>query len=187
MPENVLWVAETVTLFFLPFAHEDFAIIIGGYAIVTGALPAPLVFGAIYAGVIVSDIFLYGLGMGARYVPYLDRLVESKHVKQLGKALKYNIFITIIFCRFVPGTVFIALVYFGLTRVSFLRFLASSLLVSAVYVTLLLYLVIWFGEAFQYYFGLLTWPAITFIIVMLGLGRKFMFGDVPVTDPAPQQ
>ena len=185
--DNVFWVGEIAVLFITPFANEDFAIIVGGFAVATGSLPTFLVFGSIYSGIIASDILLYGIGVGARYVPYLNKLVEHKHVKQLGKSIKFNTFITVIFCRFVPGVVFIALIYFGLTRVSFFRFIASSLIVSAVYLTLMLSLVVLFGEAFQYYFGLWTWPAMMLIFVLVGLVRKFMFGNTAEIILPPQK
>ena len=183
----MLWVAEAITLLILPFAHEDIAIIIGGYAIVKGSLPTFLVFGSLYVGIVASDIMLYGIGLGARYVPRLNSIVENKRVKQLGKSLNFNIIITVAFCRVVPGTVFIAFVYFGLTRASFSRFITSSLIVSALYLALMLYLVIWFDDVFEYYFGLLTWPVLTLIFVMSGLGRKFLFRDRGTTNPLPQK
>jgi membrane protein DedA with SNARE-associated domain len=187
LPNNMLWVAEAITLIVLPFAHEDIAIILGGYAIVKGSLPTFLVFGSLYTGIVASDITLYGIGLGARYVPRLNSLVENRHVKELGKTLNFNIITTVVFCRVVPGTVFVAFVYFGLTRTSFGRFIASSLLVSALYLTLMLYLVIWFDNVFEYYFGLLTWPILTLIFVMSGLGRKFLFGDKGETNSPPQK
>ncbi|MEI7804250.1 MAG: hypothetical protein WCI56_02870 [Hyphomicrobiales bacterium] len=177
LPKNYFWVAEAITLIFLPFAHEDLAIIFGGYIIVKGSVPTPLVFGCLYSGIVVSDIALYGIGLGARYVPRLNIFVENKHVKQLGSFLNFNIFTTVVFCRVVPGTVFIAFVYFGLTRAPFGRFVVSSMIVSALYLTLMLYLVIWFDDVFEYYFGLLTWPVLTLIFAMSGLGRKFLFRD----------
>ena len=177
LPKNYFWIAEAITLVFLPFAHEDLAIIFGGYIIGKGSVPTPLVFGCLYSGIVVSDIALYGIGFGARYVPRLNIIVENKHVKQLGSLLNFNIFNTVAFCRVVPGTAFIALVYFGLTRAPFGRFVISSLIVSALYLTLMLYLVIWFNDEFEYYLGLLTWPVLTLIFAMSGLGRKFLFRD----------
>src|SRR5262249_39909047 len=65
------WLAQFFSLLFLPFAHEDLAIILGAYVVVNDIMPVGLVALCIYGGMVASDFALYGIGAGARRLPWL--------------------------------------------------------------------------------------------------------------------
>ena len=71
----------------------------------------------------------------------------------------------------VPGVVFVAFVACGWARVSLARFTVASLLVSALYLPLMLYLVIVFGEALDDHVGLWTWPLLFVALIVAGFVR----------------
>jgi membrane protein DedA with SNARE-associated domain len=54
------WLAQFFSLLFLPFAHEDLAVILGAYIVVNDIMPVGLVALCIYAGMVASDFALYG-------------------------------------------------------------------------------------------------------------------------------
>ena len=138
----------------LPFAHEDLAIIFGGYIIVNKLMPVGLVALSIYGGMVASDFALYGIGAAARHLPWLRRYAVDDRVRRFGETLKRNVFGLVALCRVVPGVVFVAFVACGWTRVSLVRFTAASLIISALYLPLMLYLVIVFGDALDDRLGL---------------------------------
>jgi membrane protein DedA with SNARE-associated domain len=178
------WLAKFLSLLFLPFAHEDLAIVLGGYIVVNQIMPLGMVVAAIYAGMVVSDFALYGIGAGARRLPWLSRLAVDDRVKNFGDALKRNMFGLVALCRVVPGAVFVAVVACGWTRVPFGRFTVASLLVSALYLPLMLYLVIVFGDALDDHVGLWTWPFLLSLVAMAGFMRHRVFAlsdNVPAT------
>jgi membrane protein DedA with SNARE-associated domain len=167
--------ARILSLVFLPFAHEDLAIVLGGYIVVNQIMPLGLVMAAIYAGMVVSDFALYGIGAGARRLPWLSRLAVDDRVENFGDTLKRNLFGLVALCRVVPGAVFIAMVACGWTRVPFGRFTIASLFVSALYLPLMLYLMIVFGDALDDHVGLWTWPFLLCLVVMAGFMRYRVF------------
>src|SRR5262245_2807224 len=59
------WLAQFFSLLFLPFAHEDLAIILGAYVVVNDVMPVGLVALCIYGGMVASDFALYGIGSAA--------------------------------------------------------------------------------------------------------------------------
>jgi membrane protein DedA with SNARE-associated domain len=172
---DVAWLAKFLSLLFLPFAHEDLAIVLGGYIVVNDAMPLGIVVAAIYLGMVVSDFALYGIGAGARRLPRLSRWAVDDSVKNFGDALTRNLFGLVALCRVVPGLVFVAAVACGWTRVPFSRFAAASLLVSALYLPLMLYLVIVFGDALDDHAGLWTWPALLCLVLIAGFMRYRVF------------
>ena len=120
--------SRITSLLVLPFAHEDLAIILGGYIIVNDLMPAGLVAVSIYGGIVASDFALYGIGAAARYVPWLSRYAVDERVRGYSEALKRNVFGMVALCRVVPGVVFVAFVACGWMRVSLIRFTAASLI-----------------------------------------------------------
>jgi membrane protein DedA with SNARE-associated domain len=167
----------------LPFAHEDLAIVLGGYIIVNHLMPASWVVLSIYGGMVASDFALYGIGAAARHLPWLSRFAVDDRVRRFSDTLKRNVFGVVALCRVVPGVVFVAFVACGWARVSLMRFTAASLIVSALYLPLMLYLVIVFGDALDDHLGLWAWPALFIAIAATGFVRKRVFafraGETP--------
>ena len=167
--------AKVTSLLVLPFAHEDLAIILGGYIIVNHLMPAPLVVASIYGGMVASDFALYGLGAAARRLPWLHRYAVDARVRRFGEKLKRNVFGLVLLCRVVPGVVFVAFVACGWMRVSLARFTTASLVVSALYLPLMLYLVIQFGGALDDHLGLMAWPILFGALVATSYVRQRIF------------
>ncbi len=171
---DLSWIVQLASLIVLPFAHEDLAIVAGAYIINNNLMPASLVAIGIYGGIVASDFALYGLGVGARRLPFLRRYADAR-VRRFSETLKRNVFALVAICRFVPGVVFIAFVACGWARVPLSRFTLASLAVSAVYLPLTLLLAIYFGAALDHVAGLWTWPLLLVALVAFGVLRKRVF------------
>jgi membrane protein DedA with SNARE-associated domain len=167
--------AKITSLLILPFAHEDLAIVLGGYIIVNNIMPATVVVASIYGGMVASDFALYGIGAAARYLPWLSRYAVDDRVVRFGETLKRNVFGLVALCRVVPGVVFVAFIACGWARVSLARFTAASLIVSAIYLPLILYLVIVFGETLEDRLGFWAWPMLFAAIAGSAYLRKRVF------------
>jgi membrane protein DedA with SNARE-associated domain len=185
---DLTWIGRVVSLLVLPFAHEDLAIIFGAYFIVNELMPAGLVAVSIYGGMVASDFALYGIGAGARRIPWLNKYAVDDRVRRFATALKRNLFGLFALCRVVPGVVFVAFIACGWSRVPLGRFTVASLLVSAVYLPLMLYLAIVFGDAMDDHVGVWAWPLLLVALTATGFVRRrvFAFRDgVEAADPAP--
>jgi membrane protein DedA with SNARE-associated domain len=172
---DLSWLVQFFSLLVLPFAHEDLAIILGGYIVVNKIMPAGLVALCIYGGMVASDFALYGIGAGARRLPWLTRLAVDDRVRGFGDTLKRNLFGLVALCRVVPGVVFIAFVACGWMRVPLGRFTMASLLVSALYLPLMLCIVVFFGDALDDRAGLWAWPFLLCVLVAIGFLRRQVF------------
>jgi membrane protein DedA with SNARE-associated domain len=182
---DVAGLARIVVLLVLPFAHEDLAIVLGGYIVVNDLMPVGLVAASIYGGIIASDFALYGIGAAARHVPWLSRFAVDERVRRFGDTLKRNVFGLVALCRVVPGVVFVAFVACGWTRVSLARFTAASLVISALYLPLMLYLVIVFGDALDDRLGLWAWPMLFLVVAATSFARKRVFAFAKASEPEP--
>jgi membrane protein DedA with SNARE-associated domain len=169
------WLAQFFSLWVLPFAHEDLAIILGAYIVVNNIMPAGLVMLCIYGGMVASDFALYGIGAGARHVPWLTRLAVDDRVRGFAETLTRNLFGIVALCRVVPGVVFIAFVACGWTRVPLARFAVATLVTSALYLPLMLCIVIFFGDKLDDRAGLWTWPFLLCVLFAIGFVRRRVF------------
>jgi membrane protein DedA with SNARE-associated domain len=172
---DLAWLAKLFSLAVLPFAHEDLAIVMGGYIIVNHVMPIGLVVVCIYFGMVASDFALYGIGAGARRLPWLSRWAVDDRVRNFADALKRNLFGLMALCRVVPGVEFVAFIACGWNRVPLGRFTLASFLVSALYLPLMLYLVIVFGDALDDHVGLWTWPFLMCLLAAAGFMRHRVF------------
>jgi membrane protein DedA with SNARE-associated domain len=185
---DLTWIGRFASLLLLPFAHEDLAIIFGAYFIVNDLMPVGLVAITIYGGMVASDFALYGIGAGARHIPWLNSYAVDERVRGFGLTLKRNLFGLFALCRVVPGVVFVAFVACGWSRVPLGRFTVASLLVSAIYLPLILYLVIIFGDAMDDQVGLWAWPVMLAAMAATGFVRKRVFAfseGAELAEPVP--
>jgi membrane protein DedA with SNARE-associated domain len=172
---DLSWAAKLASLLVLPFAHHDLAILAGAYCIVNHVLPVGLVAVAIYGGIVGSDFTLYGIGAGARHLPWLRKFAINRRAHRFGDLLKRNLFELILLCRLVPGAALIVFVACGWARVSLPRFAAGSLVISALYLPLLLYLLTMFGDALDDHVGLWAWPLLLGALIAVGIARYRVF------------
>jgi len=169
------WLAQFFSLLFLPFAHEDLAVILGAYVVVNDIMPVGLVALCIYAGMVASDFALYGIGAGARRLPWLRRLAVDDRVRNFAVTLKRNLFAIVALCRVVPGVVFVPFVACGWARVPLVRFTMASLIVSALYLPLMLCIAVFFGDTLDSRVGWWTWPFLVCVVLANGFLRRQVF------------
>jgi membrane protein DedA with SNARE-associated domain len=181
------WLSKFSSLVVLPLANEDLAIVAGAYIVVNDLMPLSLVALGIYGGMVASDFALYGIGLGARRVPWLGRYAISRRVLQFGETLRRNLFGLVALCRLVPGSVFVVFVACGWSRVSFVRFALATLATSALYLPIVFYLVVLFGDALDDRAGLWTWPLMFAALMAAGFMRQRVFAFRDLGEPVRRE
>ncbi|HLH89377.1 MAG TPA: hypothetical protein VKX28_13070 [Xanthobacteraceae bacterium] len=156
----------------LPIAHEDLAIVLGAYLMTNHFAPAGETVAAIAGVILASDLALYGIGAGARRLPWLQRHAVDERVRAFGDVFRRDLVALIALCRFVPGLILVAGVACGFARVSLVRFAVATICVSASYVVMMLYLVTIFGHAIEGTMGLWTWPLLLALLTATAFARQ---------------
>lgn len=137
---------EVLILVLLPFVREDVAIIAGGLLVVERGLPPLLAFASLYLGVVASDFALFGLGRLAGRNAEARALLLDPRAERIGTWLRHHLPATMIAARLVPGVIFPVYVGLGLMGVRARVFGPLTMATALVYVPLLLWLAIRFGE-----------------------------------------
>ncbi|MGC9369767.1 MAG: VTT domain-containing protein [Paracoccaceae bacterium] len=162
--------AEMILLFLMPFLREDVAIVAGGLLVVEHRLPFSLALASLYAGIIASDFLLYGLGKLARRSARVRRLLLRPRLERIGERLSEHLAAAMIVARIVPGLIFPVYVGCGLLGVRIRVFAPITLMTGALYLPVLLWAVIRFGEQVLSQVGYWTWIAVMVALVAITVG-----------------
>ena len=145
-PEHLLWLEHSVIIFFMSYIHEDAAIIAAAFSTVEFHLPVWLAFVSVYLGIITGDLLIYGLGHLAQKNKWLRSKIIGPKVERLRLWLEGNLVKVLVMCRVTPGLLFPTFVACGWFRIPLIRFASVSIIAGAVYSSIVLTLVILFGD-----------------------------------------
>lgn len=161
------WLALTA-LFFAPFVREDVAIVLGGLMIVEHDVPGWKVLASLYAGIVTSDLLLFGLGRLAVRSARVRRFLSVPKIERIGGWLLHNLPAAMIVARVVPGMITPVYIGAGLVGARFWSFAPMTLLTAAVYLATLLWIVVRFGEGVLSGMGYWGWIlAIVLLVAIL--------------------
>jgi membrane protein DedA with SNARE-associated domain len=133
---------QCLTIFFSTFLHEDAGIIAAGLFVVEHGLGFPTALLSLYAGIFTGDMLIFGLGRGARRIPWIRRFILHAPVERAKDWLNRNLIASVAVCRVVPGLLFPTFAACGLFGLSFRRFFATTVITAAVYTPVMLFLAI---------------------------------------------
>jgi membrane protein DedA with SNARE-associated domain len=168
--EYILWLKESIGLYFLTFIHEDAAIFTAGYANVEHGLPLFFVYIPVYIGLVSGDLLIYGLGRTAQTNAWLRNKLIGPKVERVKIWLGGNLLRVFILCRFTPvGLLFPTFIACGFFKIPFRRFALTSLIVGVLYSSLMLTLVIIFGDIILSHFGIWAWLVVALIIISFAI------------------
>jgi membrane protein DedA with SNARE-associated domain len=163
------WLGHCAALFFLTFAHEDTAILAAAFARLEYGLPAWLAFVSVYSGIVVSDLFIYGLGRAAQKSPWLRARIIGPRVEQARHWLETHLVRLVFLCRITPGLLFPSFVACGWFRLPLRRFALLSLASAMVYTPLAMVLATLLGENVLERLGHWAWAVVLLFVMALTL------------------
>jgi membrane protein DedA with SNARE-associated domain len=155
LPDSVI--AHCLTLFFGSFLQEDLAVVTGGIFVINKKLPYFLAFISLYAGIIVSDFGIFGLGVAARSIPWTRKYLVNNKVHFVKAKLEKNIIPSVALCRLCPGLLFPTFVACGWLGISFFHFAMITVVAAALYALVLLFLVTTIGATIVQQIGVAGW------------------------------
>lgn len=175
------WLTEMLALFVIPYIHEDVAILGAALLIVEHHMPLQSAAFSLYAGIVSSDMFLYALGSLARRIPWVQHIVLKTRVSRFSGWLATHLAPIMILARILPGVMFPAYIAIGFCRIRFFKFCALTMLSAAIYLPVVLYLALHFGQRILSQLGYWSWIMVIAVaaVALWNLGRtpnwQFLF------------
>ncbi len=163
---------QAVAIVLGTFILEDAATILAGMQVQDGKLAWPLALGALYAGVILGDMGLYGLGKLASLWPPMLRLIKPPSREHGKEWLKSRVFRVVFLSRFLPGARLPTYTSCGFFSAGFIRFSAAACLATFIWTTALFGISLRVGQWLVDHLGAWRWIGIlVFLALVLMAGR----------------
>jgi membrane protein DedA with SNARE-associated domain len=167
--------------------HEDLTTVATGVLVADRVMSARVALPSLYAGIVIGDIGLYGLGrlLALRAARY--GLSTGERYAAIKRWLDRHVIAGVFTVRFMPGLRLSAYTAYGFFAMPFGRFVISVLLAASVWTTGLFYLSCLFGLRAEAWLGYWKWPTILLgFLVPLALAGRLMRGRLsPEPTPLP--
>ena len=154
------------------FILEDAATVLAAMRVQDSSLSWMVALGALYVGIIVGDMGLYGLGRLAASFPRLRRLIPERRQAHGREWLNRHTFRVVFVSRFIPGARLPTYTACGFLHASFRRFALAAVIATLIWTSLLFGLSLRVGQVLVDYLGAWRWiGAIGFALVIVAMGR----------------
>lgn len=156
------------------FVLEDAATVASGLLSAEGLIHPLWALGALYCGIVLGDLGLYGFGRLARENRWARRLLEKRSVSLTRAWMGQRYFATVFGARFVPGLRLPTYTACGFFDLSFARFALYAAVAAAAWTTLLFIVIFTFGRWAVEELGPWRWAlGAAIVLAILVLPRLF--------------
>lgn len=154
------------------FVLEDAATVLAAMQVQSGAVPAMVALLALYVGIIVGDLGLYGLGALSVRVPLIARWVPPARMRQGRAWLDGRVFKVVFISRFIPGARLPTYTACGFLHANLRRFALAAVIATLIWTSLLFGVSLKVGKLLMEHLGAWRWAgAIGFALVVILAGR----------------
>ena len=154
------------------FVLEDAATVLAAMQAQAGALSVPLALGSLYAGIVLGDLGLYGLGFLSGRVPAMARWIPPAR-KRVGREwLGDRVFHVVFVSRFIPGARLPTYTACGFLHASLRRFALAAIVATLIWTSMLFGVSLKIGAMLMAYLGEWRWAgAVGFAVALILVGR----------------
>jgi len=164
--------AQAVAIILGTFILEDAATVLAAMRAADGGIPIWVALLALYVGVVVGDLGLYGIGRLSARSRWIARFVPPERSRALGSWLRGRVFKVVLVSRFLPGMRLPAYTACGFLGADFRRFALAAIIATLAWTTLLFGVSLRLGQVLIDHFGAWRWAgAAGFALTLLIVGR----------------
>lgn len=162
------------------FVHEDIATVLTGMLVADGVTSVGVALPALYCGIVLGDLGLYGLGRLIALNRLSRRLADRERFAAIKLWLDERLVAGVFMVRFLPGLRMPAYTTYGFFAMPLRRFAVSVLCAASIWTTGLFYLSYKFAALTADWLGMLRWPVliVAMILPLLGI-RHLLQGRIP--------
>lgn len=151
------------------FILEDAATVAAAMQVADGTVPAWLALSSLYAGIVLGDLGLYGLGRLSAHVPWIARQLPPHRQKVIRAWIGGRIFKVVLISRFLPGMRLPTYTTCGFVGADLRSFTSAAVLATLCWTTLLFGASLKIGHFLMDHLGAWRWAGaagcVVFIII----------------------
>jgi len=166
------WPLQAAVIIGGTFILEDAATLLAAMQVASGAVSLEVALGALYAGIVLGDIGLYGLGWLSGKHGWARRMVPAQR-RDLGQEwVRQRVFPIVVVSRFVPGLRLPTYTTLGFLHAPLLQFAVAAIAATLVWTSGLFFVSLRLGVLMMHYLGIWRWAGLAvFLILIIGVGR----------------
>lgn len=154
------------------FVLEDAATVAAAMQVEQGALSAPLALAALYAGIVLGDLGLYGLGRLGANVPWISRRLPPRRQETIRAWISGRIFNVVLVSRFLPGLRLPTYTTCGFVGADLRQFILAAVVATTCWTSLLFLTSMKMGQFLMDHLGAWRWAgAAGFVVFIILAGR----------------
>lgn len=138
---------DGLLLFLTAMAQEDIALLTAAYFILERGMPPAVAWAAVYAGALLGNIGIYGVGAAAHRWRWTERWHVGDRVARVRERLARHWIVTVLLCRLTPGLLWPTLLGCGWLGIPLARFAIANAIAAAIYLSAALALMVTLGAS----------------------------------------
>ena len=154
------------------FVLEDAATILAAMDVQVGQVTLAVALVALYLGIVLGDLGLYGLGKLAAATPLARRWAPPERFAHSRKWIRSHVFTVVLISRFLPGARLPTYTACGYLGADFRRFATAAIVATLIWTTLLFSVSLRIGRLMAEHLGEWRWVGMAgFALTIVLLGR----------------
>ncbi len=164
--------AQAIAIILGTFVLEDAATVLAAMRAQTGGVPWWVALVALYVGIVLGDLGLYGLGALAFRVPYFRRWIGEERLDRGRNWLHGRVFKVVFISRFLPGMRLPTYTACGFLHASLTRFCLAAIVATLAWTSMLFLVSLRVGQFLIDHLGAWRWAgAAGFAVALVIAGR----------------
>jgi membrane protein DedA with SNARE-associated domain len=164
---------QAATIIAGTFILEDAATLLAAMQVATGGVSLVVALGALYTGIVLGDLGLYGLGRLSLENGWARRLVPKRR-QELGREWASQRMVPIVLVsRFVPGLRLPTYTTLGYLRAPLQKFALAAIFATLIWTSGLFFVSMKLGVLMMRYLGVWRWAGLAVFCVLLILVGRF--------------
>ena len=154
------------------FVLEDAATVLAAMDVQVGRVALAVALGSLYAGIVLGDLGLYGLGRLAAHAPWARRLVPPERLRAGTAMLDTHVGKVVFVSRFLPGARLPTYTACGYLGVDLARFALAAVGATLIWTSLLFGVSLRVGALIMEHLGAWRWVGVAGFVLTLLLAAR---------------
>lgn len=154
------------------FILEDAATVAAAMQVEQGSLSGPLALCALYVGIVLGDLGLYGLGRLSASIPWIARFLPPRRQATIKAWLSGRVFQVVLISRFLPGLRLPTYTTCGFVGADIRTFALAAVVATSCWTSLLFAVSLKLGQFLMDHLGAWRWAGAAGFVVFLAVATR---------------
>jgi len=163
---------QSAAIILATFILEDAATVLAAMQAEQGGISIGLALGSLFVGIVLGDLWLYGMGWLSARIPWVRRLLPPHRQAMIRGWLTGRVFKVVFVSRFLPGLRLPTYTTCGFLGADLKQFTLAAVVATTCWTSLLFSVSLRVGQVLMDHFGAWRWlGAIGFVVFVIVAGR----------------